>query len=68
MAPQIINYLICIVLLSLATAVMVRKRKQEPDLKLFGFPVAGIITLNLFVIMLMIVMLVFTLVGNPMQR
>jgi hypothetical protein len=66
MSPQIINYIICILVLSFATGVLVKKRKQEPDLKLFGFPLASIITLNLFAIMLMVVLLVFTLVGNPM--
>lgn len=66
MSPQTINFGISIIVLSFATSVLVRKRKQEPDLKLFGIPVAGIITLNLFAIMLFVVLLVFTLIGNPM--
>lgn len=66
MAPQTINFIISILVLSFATSVLVRKRKQEPDLKLFGIPVAGIITINLFAIMLFVVLLIFTLVGNPM--
>jgi uncharacterized Tic20 family protein len=66
MSPQAINFIISILVLSFATSVLVRKRKQEPDLKLFGIPVSGIITLNLFAIMLFVVLLVYTLMGNPM--
>ncbi len=66
MAPQTINFIISILVLSFATSVLVRKRKQEPDLKLFGIPVGGIITINLFAIMLFVVLLIFTLMGNPM--
>lgn len=66
MAPQTINFIISILVLSFATSVLVRKRKQEPDLKLFGIPVAGIITINLFAIMLFVVLLIFSLMGNPM--
>jgi uncharacterized Tic20 family protein len=66
MAPQTINFIISILVLSFATSVLVRKRKQEPDLKLFGIPVGGIITINLFAIMLFVVLLIFSLMGNPM--
>lgn len=65
MSPQVINFIISIAVLSFATTVLVRKRKQEPDLKLFGMPIGGIITLNLFAIMLFVVLLIFTLMGTP---
>ncbi len=63
MTPQIINYLISIALLSFAAGVLIKKRKERPDLKLFGLPLTAIIMLNLGAIMLFAVLLIFTAAG-----
>ncbi len=63
MTPQIINYLISIALLSFGAGILIKKRKESPDLKLFGLPLTAIIMLNLGAIMLFAVLLIFTAAG-----
>jgi hypothetical protein len=63
MTPQIINYLISIALLSFGAGILIKKRKEQPGLKLFGLPLTAIIMLNLGAIMLFAVLLIFTAAG-----
>jgi hypothetical protein len=63
MTPQIINYLISIVFLSFAAGVLIKKRKERPDLKLFGLPLTTLIMLNFSAITLFAVLLVLAAMG-----
>jgi hypothetical protein len=63
MTPQIINYLISIALLSFVAGMLIKKRRERPDLKFFGLPLTAIIMLNLGTILLFAVLLIFTAAG-----
>jgi hypothetical protein len=63
MTAQIINYLFSIAVLSFAAGILIKKRKERPNLKLFGLPLTTIIVLNLGGIMLFAVLLIRSAMG-----
>jgi hypothetical protein len=64
MTPQIINCCISIVLLSFAAGVLIKKRKEQPDLKLFGLPLTTLIMVNFGGIILFAVLLILAAIGT----
>jgi hypothetical protein len=63
MTPQVINYLISIGLLSFAAGVLIKKRKEQPGIKLFGLPLSTLIMLNFSAITLFAVLLILSVMG-----
>jgi hypothetical protein len=63
MTPQIINYLVSIGLLSFGAGILVKKRKEQPGLKLFGLPLSTLIMLNFSAITLFAVLLILSVMG-----
>jgi hypothetical protein len=62
MTPQIINYLISIAIMSFGLLILLKKRKEQPLLKLFGLSITTFIGISLTGIFLL-VLLILTALG-----
>jgi hypothetical protein len=63
MTPKIINYLISITIMSFGLFILLKKKKEQPLLKLYGLPITTFIIISLSGIFLFAVLLVLTATG-----